>query len=62
MAVTSSTIETSIGGALIVFIILFVIFKGLVKAGVEFVIGLAITVSSAPFMSLYSSEAPQEGP
>jgi hypothetical protein len=46
MAVTNPTTEGSIGGALIVFIILFVIFKGLMKAGIEFVIGLAITVSS----------------
>ena len=42
MAVTSSTIPASIRGALIVFLILLVIFKDLVKVGIAFVIGLAI--------------------
>ena len=42
MAVPISPIEASIGGALIVFFILFVIFKSLVKAGIAFVIVLVI--------------------
>lgn len=42
MTVPISPIEASIGGALIVFFILFVIFKSLVKAGIAFVIVLAI--------------------
>ena len=42
VAVPISPIEASIGGALIVFFILFVIFKSVVKAGIAFVIVLAI--------------------
>ncbi len=42
MAVPISPIEASIGGALIVFFILFVLFKSLTKAGIAFIIVLAI--------------------
>ena len=42
MAVPIQSLAASVGGALIVFFILFVIFKSLVKAGIAFIIVLAI--------------------